>query len=242
MKIYEWPEMNSTKYIRKSLEKDYPFYNQAVEARNQMIEKLADVDDEIMEIFLENGYSVPDNKLFEAIKRATVDLKITPVFLGSSFRTKGIQPLLNGVISFLPSPDEKPPVVGHFLNASKDILIPHDVKGVNPLCALAFKVVHDKHRGLMTYLRVYSGVFKAGEKIFNTTRELEERGLNLFRIDADHLEPLTEIRAGDIGAVVGFKQTHTGDTIVSRGSSLFHLSIYFIYYFIFVIILWSCFK
>jgi elongation factor G len=179
-------------------------------AREKIIEAAADFDDGVLSDFLE-GNRIEPGRLKSALRRGTLACRLYPVLLGSALRNKGIQPLLDAIGDFLPSPPETPPVSathpeaeGEFENLSCD------PRG--PLCALAFKVLSDEGRKL-TYLRLYSGRLKAGELVRNGTRGGQERAARLFLMHAHKRERLDEARAGDIVAVVGLRDALTGDTL-----------------------------
>ena len=188
----------------------------AHEHRTHLIEACADYDDELMEAYL-NDEEIPHERIAKSLHRATLDIKVTPVLLGSSFKNKGVQPLLDAIVELLPSPLEVPPVKG--LEPAK--------KGENgdraeaerpaddnaPFAALAFKVMADPYVGKLTYFRVYSGKLTAGSRVLNASGGKTERIGRLLMMHANHREEIEECYAGDILAGVGLKQTSTGDTL-----------------------------
>ncbi|AJF05646.1 elongation factor G [Geoalkalibacter subterraneus] len=178
-------------------------------ARERVVEAAADFDDDIMTDFLE-GNPVTADRLRVALRRGTIACGIFPVFLGSALRNKGVQPLLDGVIDFLPSPKEAPPIEARDPRDGTLIELPCDPEG--PLCALAFKVLSDEGRKL-TYLRMYSGRLTAGETLYNSTREGEDRVARLFLMHAHKRERIEQSRAGDIVAATGLKDVLTGDAL-----------------------------
>lgn len=179
-------------------------------ARNRIVEAAADFDDAILSDFLE-GREVASERLIAALRRGTLACRIFPVLLGSALRNKGIQPLLDAVGAFLPSPLETPPVSArHSEGGDAAELLPCDPKG--PLCALAFKVLSDEGRKL-TYLRLYSGTLQVGRELFNAGRNTTEKVARLFRMHAHKRERLESARAGDIVAATGLKGALTGDTL-----------------------------
>lgn len=184
----------------------------AQSAREAIIEAAADFDDEVMADFLEGRPLAPE-RIRAALRKGTIACCIFPVFLGSALRNKGIQPLLDGVIDFLPSPLETPPVKALRGAEGEPIELPCDPQG--PLCALAFKVLADEGRKL-TYLRVYSGRLAAGDMLLNSTRNSEDRVARLFLMHAHKRERIDEARAGDIVAATGLKDVLTGDTLCRR--------------------------
>lgn len=183
----------------------------AKDARHFMVERIAELDDELTLKFLE-GDEIAADELKSALRKAVIANKAAPVFCGSSLKNKGVQVLLDAVIDYLPSPAEIPPVKGTDPNDSEKVyeLPPKDD---GPLAALVFKIVTDPYVGRLAYFRVYSGVLSQGQTVHNTTKGKKERIGRLIRMHADHREDVTEVRAGDIGAVLGFKDTFTGDTL-----------------------------
>jgi elongation factor G len=185
----------------------------AHEERTHLIEACADYDDELMEAYLAEEDISPE-RIKKALRQATLDIKVTPVMCGSSFKNKGVQPLLDAVIDYLPSPLDVPPMVG--VEPTKDgegnqAERPADDK--TPFAALAFKVMADPYVGKLTYFRVYSGTLHAGAKILNASTGRTERIGRILEMHANHREEREEIQAGDIVAGVGLKQTSTGDTL-----------------------------
>ncbi len=179
-------------------------------AREAMIEALAELDDDIMMKYLE-GEDISVEELKAALRRATIANKAQPVFCGSALRNKGIQPLLDGVIDYLPSPVDIPPVKGE--NPRTGEIEERPASDDAPLCALAFKIVTDPYVGRLAYIRVYSGVLTQGTMVYNATKERRERVGRLLRMYANRREPINEVRAGDIAAVLGMKSVITGDTL-----------------------------
>jgi elongation factor G len=188
----------------------------AHDARTQLIEACADYDDELMEAYL-NDEDIPHERIATSLHRATLDIKVTPVLCGSSFKNKGVQPLLDAIVELLPSPLEVPPVTGiepprkgedgHGREAER----PPDENA--PFAALAFKVMADPYVGKLTYFRVYSGKLSAGSRVLNASTGRTERIGRLLMMHANHREEIEECFAGDICAGVGLKQTGTGDTL-----------------------------
>ena len=187
-------------------------------AREQIVEAAADFDDTILTDFLE-GTHITTGRIKAALRQGVLGCRLFPVFLGSALRNKGIQPILDAVIDFLPSPLDIPPIEAIPLNDgdSQPLLLTCDPKG--PLCALAFKVISDEGRRL-TYIRVYSGTVHAGDELFNGTRGVPEKLARLFRMHAHKRERVDEVQAGDIVAAVGLKHALTGDTLCHSGQPL----------------------
>ncbi len=185
----------------------------AHDARTQLIEACAEYDDELMEAYL-NEEEIPHERIASSLHRATLDISVTPVLCGSSFKNKGVQPLLDAIVELLPSPLEVPPM--HGLEPVKD---GDDVDAVRepsdeaPFAALAFKVMADPYVGKLTYFRIYSGKLSAGGRVLNASSGRTERVGRILMMHANHREEIEEAFAGDIVAGVGLKQTSTGDTL-----------------------------
>ncbi|MHB8093238.1 MAG: elongation factor G [Syntrophales bacterium] len=185
---------------------------QAREQREKMISLLADIDDGIAEKYLE-GVEISESEINEALRKATISLKIVPVLCGSALKNKGVQPLLDAVVLYLPSPEDIPPVRGiNPLTKEEESRISSDKE---PLAALAFKIMQDEGRKL-TYLRIYSGRINAGDELFNASRGKKEKISRILKMHANKRERLEQAGAGDIIAVMGLKEITTGDTICSE--------------------------
>ncbi len=183
--------------------------DEAQEARSQLIEAAAVDDDELIEAFLE-GKDVSSAKLRQVLREATIALKIVPVLLGSAFKNKGVQPLLDAVVDLLPSPLDIPPVTGL---TPKGELEERPASDEAPFAALAFKLMTDPYVGHLTFLRVYSGVLKSGDQVYNSSRETREKIGRLLKMHANKREEIKEAYAGDIVAAVGLRNSTTGDTL-----------------------------
>jgi len=183
----------------------------AEEFRDKLLEAVSDQDEELMELYLE-GEEIEVDALRAAIRKATLDNQMTPVFCGSAFKNKGVQPLLDGVIDYLPSPLDVPPVEGKTLDGEQ-IVREADENG--PLAALAFKVQTDPHVGKLTYMRVYSGTIKSGSYVTNTSKGKRERIGRLLQLHANSREQREEVYAGELVAAIGLSDTGTGDTLIS---------------------------
>lgn len=182
---------------------------QAVEQRDRMIAILADIDDVIAEKYLD-GIDVPAEEIFTAIRKATISLAVVPVMCGSALRNKGVQPVLDAVVRFLPSPEETPAVKGvNPLTKQEETRASSDRE---PLAALAFKIMQDEGRKL-TYLRIYSGKLHARDELYNATNRKKEKISRILKMHANKRERIEQAAAGDIIAVMGFKWVTTGDTI-----------------------------
>ncbi|HUH97190.1 MAG TPA: elongation factor G [Anaerolineales bacterium] len=183
----------------------------AEEARHRMVEKIAELDDHLTVKYLE-GAEISLEELKSALRKAVVANRAYPVFCGSSLKNKGVQVLLDALIDYLPSPADVPSVKGS-RPGSKELDIELPAQDDAPLSALVFKIVTDPYVGRLAYFRVYSGVISQGQMLTNSTKGKRERIGRLIRMHADRREDITEVRAGDIGAALGFKETFTGDTL-----------------------------
>jgi elongation factor G len=191
---------------------------QAQEYHHQLIDAVSNFDDEVLEAYLTDENSVTADQLKRAIRAATLTDEITPVILGSAFKNKGVQPLLDAVIDYLPSPLDVPPMIGLDPKSGDEITREPSIE--QPFSALAFKVMSDPFVGKLTYFRVYSGMIKAGDRVLNTTTGKTERIGRILQMHANHREERDEIGAGDIAAGVGLKSTTTGDTLAIDSSPI----------------------
>lgn len=191
--------------------------------REELIEALAEFDDSLAEKYLE-GEPIEEKVMRDSLHAATVSLKAVPVMCGSALRNKGVQPILDGVCDFLPSPEEVPPISG--INPATGEKEMRKSKNKEPLAALAFKVMMDEGRK-MTYVRIYSGRIKVGEEVFNATAKKRERVARLLKMHANKRERLDEAGSGDIIGVVGLKDTSTGDSICEEAHPILLESIEF---------------
>ncbi len=187
-------------------------FREAVEAaRHAVIEAAVEHDDELMEKYL-GGEELSLEEVRRAIRNATVGMHITPVLCGASFKNKGVQALLDAVLDYLPSPLDVPAIQGH-LPHHDETFETREVSDTAPFSALAFKIATDPFVGKLTFFRVYSGVFKAGSYVYNSTKDKRERVGRLLQMHANKRDEIEEVRAGDIGAAIGLKETRTGDTL-----------------------------
>jgi elongation factor G len=180
------------------------------EARAHMVERIAELDDDLTLKYLE-AQEITVEELKAALRKGVIASQAAPVFCGSSLKNKGVQVLLDAVIDYLPSPVDVPPVTGTDVDREETIELPP--RDDAPLSALVFKIVTDPYVGRLAYFRVYSGVLSQGQMLTNTSKGRRERIGRLIRMHADRREDITEVRAGDIGAVLGLKETFTGDTL-----------------------------
>ena len=209
MKAIVWEEETlGAKYHYEDIPEDLK--DMAQEYREKLLETLADIDEGIMEKYLE-GEEISEEEIKAAIRKGTINLDIFPVLCGAAFKNKGVQPLLDAVVDFLPSPVDLPPVRGvNPETGEEEVRYPSEDE---PFCALAFKVMVDPFVGQLVYFRVYSGKMTSGDTVLNTRRGKKERIGRLLRMHANKREEITEVRAGDIAAAVGLKDVITGDTI-----------------------------
>jgi len=183
----------------------------AREWRDKLVETLAENDDELMELYLE-GQEPTEEQLRAGIRRATIAGKINPVLCGTAFKNKGVQPLLDAVVDYLPSPLDVPAIEGHDVGDS-DKTIQRQADENEPFAALAFKIMSDPHLGKLTYIRVYSGKLESGTQVSNSTKGKKERIGKIYQMHANHREERSGCGAGQIVAVQGLKDTTTGDTL-----------------------------
>lgn len=184
----------------------------ANKAHNEMMEAIAEVNDDLMEKYLE-GKTLSNEEIKRGVRSATLRGIFVPVFCGASFRNKGVQPLLDAVVDYLPSPLDIPPVKGKNGNGEEEERKASDDE---PLSSLVFKVATDLYVGKLTYIRVYSGVLNSGSYVYNATKDIQERIGRLLEMHANKRQEISALHAGEIGAAVGLKQTTTGDTLCLR--------------------------
>lgn len=215
--LIDLPRMKAVIFDESSLglqilEEEIPrdLMNKAEEYRTKVIEAAAEFDDHLMEKYLE-GQEISTEEIKAAIRKGAIENRIVPVLLGSAFKNKGVQRLLDGVIDYLPSPVDIPPVQGEDPRSGKTADRP--VSDEAPFTALAFKVMTDPYVGKLTYFRVYSGSMKAGSYVYNATTDTKERLGRLLQMHANSREDIDEVFTGDIVAAVGLKNTRTGHTL-----------------------------
>jgi elongation factor G len=196
----------------------------AADMRAKMIEQIVETDDELTLKYLEGGEISPED-IRTGLRKAVIAGKATPVLCGSALRNKGVQPLLDAVVDYLPSPLDIPPVVGQKPGTEEELV--RRVDDEAPLSALVFKIVTDAYVGRLAYIRVYSGKIKQGSTVYNSTKGKRERVGRLIRMYADRREDIKEVGAGDIAAVLGMKGTFTGDTLCDASNAIVLESITF---------------
>jgi elongation factor G len=224
MKAMIWPDVGLGDEF-KTVDIPSDLVETAQKARDRMVESVAELDDNLMTKYLE-GEALTPEEIKSGLRQATLRLQVTPVLCGAAFKNKGIQPLLDAIVAYLPSPLDVADVTGFDpQDPEKEILCKTDFE--SPAAAIAFKIAADSFAGTLTYIRVYSGEIKAGEALFNPRLKKRERVQKLVKMHANTREEVPKIRAGDIGAVVGLKETGTGDTLCSIGRPVLLESITF---------------
>ncbi len=182
----------------------------AAQYRDHMLEQISDQDEEIMMLYLE-GEDIPETKIRTALRRATIANKIIPVLCGSSYKNKGVQELLDAIVDYMPSPLDKPAITGINPKTEEEETRPSDDNA--PFAALAFKIATDPYVGKLAFFRVYSGKLEAGKTVLNTNKNVRERMGRILLMHANHREDIDCVYSGDIAAVVGLKNTTTGNTL-----------------------------
>lgn len=185
--------------------------DEVLEYREKLLEAVAEYDETLMEKFFDDPNSISEKEILTALRKATIDMKIVPMVCGSSFKNKGVQTMLDYVMELLPSPMDKDDIVGTNPDTDEEVVIRPDEK--EPFAALAFKIATDPFVGRLCFIRAYSGVLESGSYVFNTRSENKERISRVFQMHANKQNQIERLSAGDIGAVVGFKDIKTGDTL-----------------------------
>jgi len=211
-KAYKWDDESLGK---EYYEVDIPegMKDQVAEYRKSLIEGAAEENEQLFEKFMQDPDSITTEDIVHSLRKATLELRATPVLCGSSFKNKGVQLLLNAIVGFLPCPTDVEAISG--INPYTDKQVERHADAEEPLAALVFKIATDPYVGRVAYFRVYSGRLDAGEQILNADTNKKERIMRLMQMHANKQKPLKTIEAGDIGAAVGFKQIRTGDTLCS---------------------------
>ncbi len=209
MKALVWEEGMGEKWTVQDVPAEY--VEAAEEGRHELVDVLSNFDDVVMERYV-GDEEITAEHLRAALRKATIANQVVPVLCGSAFKNKGVQPLLDAVVDFLPSPLDLPPVAGTSMRSTEEVLHrpPSDEA---PFSALAFKIMSDPHVGKLTYFRVYSGTLEKGSTVLNSTKDRKERVGRILQMHANHREDKEAIFAGDIVAAVGLKNTTTGDTL-----------------------------
>ncbi len=209
-KAYKWDDASLGKeYFEVDIPEDLK--DQVQEYRNALIEGTAEEDEELLEKYLKDHNAISPENIIESLRKATLELRVTPVLCGSSFKNKGVQLLMDAIVNYLPCPTDVPAITGVNPFTHKEIKKLADSN--EPFAALAFKIATDPFVGRIAFFRVYSGKLDAGQQILNANTNKKERIMRLMQMHANKQKPLKTIEAGDIGAAVGFKQIRTGDTL-----------------------------
>ncbi|GAA3968585.1 elongation factor G [Thermobifida alba] len=213
MKAYVWSDEAAKGEMYETVEIPDTHADAAREGHERLVEILAEADDEIMELYLE-GQEPTVEQLVPAIRRATIAGTAVPVLCGTAFKNKGVQPLLDAIVAYLPSPLDVEAIEGHDpKDQSEEATLQRKPSEEEPLAALAFKIMSDPHLGKLTYLRVYSGVLESGTQVLNSLKGRKERIGKIYRMHANKREEISRVGAGDIVAVMGLKDTTTGETL-----------------------------
>ena len=216
MKAIYWDNEDSTQMHEEEIPQD--LVKICEEKREDLISAVSEFDEEIMDLYI-SGEEIPTDKIKQAIRKGTIANSLVPVYCGSSFRNKGIQPILDGVIDYLPSPLDLPPVKAFDARTKEFVQDIHpDENG--PFIAMAFKIMVDPYVGKLTFARVYSGKLEKGNYVLNTTKGVKERISRLMFLHADQREEVDYITTGDIVGIIGLKDTTTGETIAQEGYDL----------------------
>ncbi|MCM1070562.1 MAG: elongation factor G [[Clostridium] fimetarium] len=193
--------------------------DEAQEWRDKMLEKIAEFDDALMEKYFDDPSTITEDEIRAAIRNATLKMEIVPMTCGSSFKNKGVQPLLNNVCAYLPSPVDAGTVEGHAVDNPDQVEV-RELSPDAPMSALAFKIATDPYVGRLTFFRVYSGEVVAGSYVLNARSDKKERVSRLFQMHSNKQNPMEKIGCGDIGAGVGFKDIRTGDTLCDENNPI----------------------
>src|SRR5215831_12403531 len=223
--VIDLVKMKAIRYQDETLGADFviedipaDLQDEAAHYREQLIEKVSEVDDKILEKYL-HGQEIPEADIKAALRRRTIDsvrradAAFVPVICGSAFKNKGVQPLLDAVVDYLPSPLDIPAVTGANPHGEAGATVERPASDDAPFAALAFKIMTDPFVGQLTFIRVYSGVLTSGSSVYNSTKQRTERVGRLLKMHANKREEIKEVYAGDIAAAVGLRSVSTGDTI-----------------------------
>ena len=203
--------------IVTSLDETHEMYETANNQRKYMIESLAELDEELMEKYLsDNNETITTKMILNVLRRLCCQGSVLPIICGASLKCKGVEPLLDSIVAFLPSPTDRPAVEAVHRETKESRSISSSVSLSDPLCAIAFKVVFDPMRGSLVYIRIYSGVLTSKQLLYNSSRQTKERVNQILRVSADDYESISEVGPGSVCCLVGMKSTRTGDTLVSE--------------------------
>ena len=217
MKALYWPdEKQGADYVEEEIPAN--LVDEAESYRDKMLETIAEFDDELMEKYFDDPSTITIDEVKRALRTATLKMQIVPMLCGSSFKNKGVQPLLDAVCAYLPSPEDTECVEGHAVGS--DEIVTRKPLFEEPMCALAFKIATDPYVGRLVFFRVYSGSIEAGSYVLNTRSGKKERISRLFQMHSNKQNPMEVIGCGDIGAGVGFKDIRTGDTLCAEDAPI----------------------
>ncbi len=222
MREIYWPEDPAAELIYKEISPENT--ELASEWREKLIDKLGEVSDEVTELYLE-GEDIPVELINKVLRKVVLDQSFLPVFVGASLRNIGVQPLLDGIVEYLPAPGDLPAITGHSVKNESEVTVDRSDDG-NPL-ALVFKIQNDREAGPMCYVRVYSGVIKKGTAVYNMNKRKRERINRILRMHSNTSEDLSSLAAGEIGVIIGMKDAQTGDTIGSEGHQVLLENLHF---------------
>ncbi|SFD61390.1 translation elongation factor 2 (EF-2/EF-G) [Chitinophaga sp. CF118] len=209
MKALIWNSQDGKNYDVQDIPAN--MLEEALKARNSLLEELSLYDEVIFDKYMSDPLSITVNEIHTALRTATLQMQVIPVLAAAAYRNKGIQPLLDAVVQYLPSPADIPSVKGISVESDEEIVISTDVE--NTFAGLAFKIITDEYTGKLTLVRVYAGVLRGGDTLWNSRTGKKVRISRLMRIMSDKYETVEQIEAGDIGAIVGLKDVRTGDTL-----------------------------
>jgi len=215
-KAIKWDNDEGIEFFIEDIPEKY--LEEAKEWREKLFDKLSEFDDNFMEKYLETPDKLTNNEVIELLRKLTTNLKLVPVLCGSALKNKGIQPLIDAITQYLPSPLDVNAVTGINPHNQKEETRETDYE--KPLASLVFKIANDIFVGSLAYVRVYSGILKSGTMVFNSRTEKKERIANLYRMHANKQTLVDELKAGDIGAIVGFKNIKTGDTLSDNSNPI----------------------
>ena len=217
MKALYWPdEKQGADYVEEEIPAN--LVEEAESYRDKMLETIAEFDDELMEKYFDDPSTITIDEVKRALRTATLKMQVVPMLCGSSFKNKGVQPLLDAVCAYLPSPEDTECVEGHAVGS--DEIVTRKPLFEEPMCALAFKIATDPYVGRLVFFRVYSGSIEAGSYVLNTRSGKKERISRLFQMHSNKQNPMEVIGCGDIGAGVGFKDIRTGDTLCAEDAPI----------------------
>jgi len=220
----EWNESDKGMTFREVPIPD-DMVEEATEYREKLLEAVADYDEHLLEKFFEDPSSITEAEILNALRRATIDMAIVPMLCGSSFKNKGVQTMLDYVMALLPSPLDKENIIGTDPDTGNEVSRKPDAKG--PFSGLAFKIATDPYVGRLCFVRAYSGVLESGSYVHNTRSDNKERISRIFQMHANKQNQIERLEAGDIGAVVGFKDIKTGDTLCDPNAKVVFESMQF---------------